>query len=134
MNRRALLGAFVAIILALVVAGPERASAQSVPNACCSFIITYSNLLPANCLPIPVKSSWGGVVRTDGVTANGDNFFNFANCPPAPNTFDWVSLDGGVTKVSFTGSGSFTLPCGTTVNFDVSRDMPSGCIHIRIHP
>jgi hypothetical protein len=138
MKKRSFLGALamIAMLAVITVASPGRALAQSVPNNCCGFIITVSHLIPAACLPISVKSSWGGVTRTDLATVNGDNPITFVPCPPIPATFDWVSLDGGVTKVPFGGSATVTLPppCGLTLTYDVSADAPGGCIHIRIHP
>ncbi|MBS1912767.1 MAG: hypothetical protein JST22_12335 [Bacteroidetes bacterium] len=94
-------------------------------------------MIPPACFPIAVTTSWGNGAQsqTDNVTTNGTSGFTIVPCgTPPPSPFDWVSLDGGTTKIPFNTPTQFTLPapCNTCVTVIVTSDPVTGCIRIRL--
>jgi hypothetical protein len=133
--RKSHLHAIIVVVMALIlIAGAaHRAEAQPVPNTCCSFSIAASLTIPAACFPITVTTSWGGAVQNDVKPGSGPLVvYPIAGCPPVPATFDWASLDGGVTTFGFGLSGPILLPCGTCVRLRITRDTVTNCIEIHI--
>lgn len=133
MKRQTLLSICVVLGAVLMCAASGTAHAQA--NACCGFSVIANQTIPAGCFNINVTTSWGagGATQTDVVTTNGTTGFNIIGCnPAAPTTpFNWVSLDGGNTKILYNTPTTFILPCNTCVNVIVDTD-PNGCIRIRL--
>ncbi len=128
-----------ALLCILLLAGSAALplSAQTsmpVPNSCCTFSVVVSNTVPSVCLPVSITTSWGGVVQTNIRTVTGipPTVYSINACPPVPPTLDWVSLDGGITRITVFNalSDPFFLPCGTCVQTVVIYD--GDCIFIRI--
>ena len=124
-------------LLMMFLAAGMLASAQTsmpVPNTCCVFSVVVSNTVPSACLPVSITTSWAGSIQTNTRTVTGipPTIYSINSCPPVPSTLDWVSLDGGTTKITVfnTLSAPFFLPCGTCVQTVVTYD--GDCIFIRI--
>lgn len=86
----------LALMIGMLAAGTGTAAAQN----CCTFTAEVLNV-PAACFKIQMTTSWGGILTTHTFSANGiyPNLpFLSTACPPAP-PFNWVSLDGGITKI-----------------------------------
>lgn len=118
-------------VLALAFAASTQEARAQAPNSCCTFKISASCVHPAGCFPFTVTTSWGGAIQNDVVTGCGVAVYPIATCPPAPATFDWVSIDGGITRFGVGGSGNILLPCGTCLKIIVTTDA-AGCYHIHL--
>lgn len=124
------------LLLAASAALPLSAqTSMPVPNTCCTFNVIVSNTVPSACLPVSVTTSWGGVVQTNVRTVTGTppTTYSINSCPPVPATLDWVSLDGGTTRITAFNTLSdpiFLSSCGACVRVVVIYD--GDCIFIRI--
>ncbi len=125
---RAMLMAYLCMACVAIVA-PQRAQA-GIPNYCCNFTFVVSQQLPESCYPITLTSSWNGNVQTNTLYSWGYVTWAVQKCPPA-TTLDWISLDGGVTKLTTAGeSAAFTLPCGACVKMAINN--ANECIAIAV--
>ncbi len=114
-------------ICAMLIATPGNVSAQ--PN-CCNPTIDIRNV-PATCFPLAVSVSLSGIVTTHTLSANGVYpnlpFLSTSACP----AFDWVSLDGGITKITL---GMTKTVKANNCCFTVSAALITpGCVYITIN-
>ncbi|HVZ38838.1 MAG TPA: hypothetical protein VHI13_06150 [Candidatus Kapabacteria bacterium] len=136
MKRALLLSICTAVCVLAISAFAPHANAQA--NACCGFTITANMNIPLACFPIAVTTSWGNGLQsqTDNVNVRGTSGFTIVPCgTPPPTPFDWVSLDGGLTKILYNTPTQVNLPapCATTcVTLIVTSDPVTGCIQIRL--
>lgn len=120
----------LALMIGMAVAGTGTAAAQN----CCAFTVEVK-FVPAACFKIPVTTSWGGILTTHTFSANAMYpnlpYLSTGSCPPAP-PFNWVSLDGGMTKVVLgeTRTVKGTNNCCFTVTAGLD---PAGCVYITIN-
>ena len=136
MTRRTLLSMLLAPLMAaimLMIAAPQRASAQQNPN-CCSYSVEITGVKP-ECFPFRIKTQWvAGPTYTDIITypANG-TYWNVipGPCPPAP-TFQWASLDLGVTQVHLGETKQFVIGgCCYKATVTLNANL---CILVKVTP
>ncbi|MBS1912781.1 MAG: hypothetical protein JST22_12405 [Bacteroidetes bacterium] len=134
MNKRMLYPMVAALATLLALAIVPAASAQSINNVCCGFVIAANNSIPANCFPFNVKTVWAGAGQTNSIPGTGQNGFQITGCPPTtPATLDAITING--TTVTPGSPGNITLACGVCVFVHCSYDA-NGCIiiHLSICP
>ena len=116
MRRHTILSSLAALICMAMLAFTSAAETKS---QCCfmQYDVHISALTPL-CPSITVSASFDGAVTPHTFTANGSYlnlpYLSTSVCP----TFDWVSLDGGATKI-FPGQTG-TLYSSNTCCFTVS--------------
>lgn len=123
------------IMLAGLLFMAAPAHAQGTANNCCTFKIGYTSNIDADCLPITVTTSWGGVTQNDATVAPGPTTYNISGtCPPVPATFDWFSLDGGTTQIPFNTNTTLNISNGNCQQclLVLSHYDAAGCIHINL--
>ncbi len=126
-----MLAAFLFTLAMMIVAMPERASAQQNPN-CCSYSVEIAGVKP-ECFPIRLKTQWvPGYTDIITYAANGVYWNPIPGpCPPAP-PFDWVSLQLGINPIHLGETKTITIGgCCYKVTATLN---PNFCILIRITP